>query len=52
VYLGEQKVPMWYQRVRDTREGKEVELTLYKRLQKPRAVDEGLLKNPPQADWG
>jgi len=38
-------------RVRDTKEGKDVELTSYKRLQNPQSVDNGLLKNPPQADW-
>jgi transposase-like protein len=44
VYIGDQKVPIPYQRVRDRREGKEVELPSYKRLQEPRGVDEGLLK--------
>jgi hypothetical protein len=44
VYIGDQKVPIPYQRVRDRREGKEVELTSYKRLQEPRGMNEGLLK--------
>jgi hypothetical protein len=44
VYIGEQKVPIHYQRVRDTREGKEIEITSYKRLQEPQGVDEGLFK--------
>jgi hypothetical protein len=44
VYIGYQKVPIPYQRVRDRREGKEVELTSYKRLQDPRGMNEGLLK--------
>lgn len=43
-YIGEQKLPVLYQRVRDRKEGKEVELKCYKRLQEPRGVDEGLLK--------
>jgi len=44
VYIGEQKLPIRYQRVRDRRKGKEVELTPYKRLQEPHRLDEGLLK--------
>jgi transposase-like protein len=44
VYLGEHKVPFLYQRVRDRRAGKEVELTAYKRLQGPQRMDEGILK--------
>jgi len=44
VYLGEQKLPIRYQRVRDRRKGKEAELTSYKRLQEPHRLDEGLLK--------
>lgn len=44
VYLGEQKLPVLYQRVRDRREGKEVELTSYKRLQGSQGMDEGILK--------
>lgn len=43
VYLGEQKLPLRYQRVRDRMKGKEVELTTYKRLQEPHRTDEGLL---------
>lgn len=44
VYLGEQKLPIVYQRVRDRNRGKEVELTTYKGLQEPRGVDDGLLR--------
>lgn len=44
VYIGEQKLPVLYQRVRDRRKGREVELTSYKGLQEPHQVDEGLLK--------
>ena len=44
VYIGEQKLPIVYQRVRDRRKGREVELTSYKGLQEPQQVDEGLLK--------
>lgn len=44
VYIGEQKLPILYQRIRDRKKGKEVELNSYKRLQRPRQVDEGLLK--------
>ena len=44
VYIGEQKLPIVYQRVRDRRKGREVELTGYKGLQQPHQVDEGLLK--------
>ena len=44
VYIGEQKIPMVYQRVRDSRKGKEVALASYKGLQEPRGVDEKLLK--------
>ena len=43
-YVGEQKVPILYQRVRDNRKGTEVELTSYKGLQEPRHVDERLIK--------
>ena len=44
VYIGEQKLPILYQRVRDRRKDKEVELTGYKGLQEPHHIDEGLLK--------
>jgi len=44
VYLGEQKLPILYQRVRDRRKGREIELTSYKGLQEPHHIDEGLLK--------
>ncbi len=44
VYIGEQKLPILYQRVRDRRKDKEVELTSYKGLQEPHHIDEGLLK--------
>jgi putative transposase len=44
VYIGEQKLPIRYQRVRDRMKDKEVELTSYKCLQEPRRTDEGLLK--------
>jgi hypothetical protein len=44
LYIGEQKLFILYQRVRDRRKGKEVELRFYKRLQVPRGVDEGLLR--------
>ncbi len=44
VYIGEQKLPIVYQRVRDRRKDREVELTSYKGLQEPHQVDEGLLK--------
>jgi len=44
VYIGEQKVPILYQRVRDRRKDKEVGLTSYKGLQEPHHIDEGLLK--------
>ena len=39
VYIGEQKLPMLYQRVRDRRKGREVELTAYKGLQQPHQID-------------
>jgi len=44
VYLGEQKLPVLYQRVRDRRRDKEVELSTYRGLQKPRRVEEGVLR--------
>ncbi len=39
VYIGEQKLPIFYQRVRDRRKGREVELTTYKGLQQPHQID-------------
>lgn len=44
VYLGDQKLPIVYQRVRDQRHDVEVPLETYQRLQTPRALDEGLLR--------
>jgi len=43
VYLSDQKLPIDYPRVRDTKNNKEVELESYRRLQKPCEVDEQLL---------
>jgi len=43
IYLGDQKVPVAYQRVRDKENRKEIELNVYKTLQGPRDIDEGLL---------
>jgi len=43
VYLGHQKVPILYQRVRDRKRDKEVKLSSYKRLQEPQHVDQTLL---------
>lgn len=42
VSLADQKLPVRYQRVRERRKGREVELRAYRRLQEPRGVDEGL----------
>ena len=44
VYLGEQNLPVMYQRVRDRSRGKEVELRTCKRLEQRRSVDDGLLR--------
>lgn len=44
VYLGEQKLPVRYQRVSDRKRGREVEPETYKRLQERRGVDEVLLR--------
>ena len=44
IYLGDQKVPIEYQRVRDIREGKEAELASYRGFQKPREHDEGVMR--------
>jgi putative transposase len=42
VYIGDQKVPISYQRVRK-KNGKEAKLEIYERFKKPRDVDERLL---------
>ena len=44
VYLGDQKLPIVYQRVRDQRRDVEVPLETYQRFQEPRALDEGLMR--------
>lgn len=44
VYLADQKIPIQVPRVRDTSHGQEVRLRAYERLQRPRNLDEGLLK--------
>lgn len=44
VYIKDQKVPIVYQRVRDTINNIEVPLSTYERLQSPHREDEGLLK--------
>jgi len=44
IYLGDQKLPITYQRVRDQLQGTEVPLETYQRLQQPRALDAGLLR--------
>lgn len=44
VYLLDQKLPILVPRVRDQREGTEVRLKSYERLQEPRDRDEGVLK--------
>jgi len=44
VYVGDQKLPVRYQRVRDLRSGREAELSTYRSFQEPKGVDEGLLK--------
>lgn len=43
VYLGDQKLPIVYQRVRDQLRDVEVPLETYQRFQQPRALDQGLL---------
>jgi transposase-like protein len=43
IYLGGQKVPVVYQRVRDKENRKEIDLNVYKALQEPRDIDETLL---------
>jgi transposase-like protein len=44
VYLGDQKLPIVYQRVRDQLRDVEVPLEAYQRFQQPRALDAGLLR--------
>jgi len=44
VYLGDQKLPIVYQRVRDQLRDVEVPLETYQRFQQPRALDRGLLR--------
>jgi putative transposase len=44
VYLGDQKLPIVYQRVRDQHRDVEVPLETYQRFQQPRALDEGLMR--------
>lgn len=44
VYLADQKIPIQVPRVRDSSHGQEVRLRAYERLQRPRNLDEGLLK--------
>jgi transposase-like protein len=44
VYLADQKLPIRVPRVRDGRQNQEVPLATYRRLQAPRAADEGVLR--------
>jgi transposase-like protein len=44
VYIGYQRVPIEYQRVRDIRKGEEVELKVYKGLQRPQGIDEEVFR--------
>lgn len=44
VYLGDQKLPISYPRVRNVQGGYEVPLVSYKALQEPRHMDDGLMK--------
>jgi transposase-like protein len=44
VYIRDQRIPIIYQRVRDTINNTEVPISTYERLQKPKNGDEGLLK--------
>ncbi len=44
VYIKDQKVPIMYQRVRDTINNKEVPLSVYERFQEPKDLDELLLR--------
>jgi hypothetical protein len=43
VYLGDQKIPTSVPRVRDRRANTEIPLDLYRQMQTPRGLDEGLL---------
>lgn len=43
IYLGDQKIPTSVPRVRDRRANTEIPLDLYRQLQTPRGLDEGLL---------
>lgn len=44
VYLADQKIPIQVPRIRDSSHGQEVRLNAYERLQRPRNLDEGLMK--------
>ena len=44
MYIKDQKIPIKVQRVRDVRNNKEIGLNTYERFQKPKEVDEGLLR--------
>jgi len=44
VYLGDQKLPIVYQRVRNQLHDVEVPLETYQRFQQPRALDAGLMR--------
>lgn len=44
VYIKDQKVPIIYQRVRDTINNREAPLDVYERFQQPMDLDEGLLR--------
>lgn len=44
VYLGDQKLPIRFPRVRNVHTNAEVPLVTYEKLQRPRALDEGLLR--------
>lgn len=44
VYVGDQRLPIIYQRVRDTRNNKEVSLGSYESFQEPRDLDEALFR--------
>jgi len=44
VYVGQQKIPIVIQRVRDTINNKEVPLAAYQKLQEPHGIDEAVMK--------
>jgi putative transposase len=44
VYIKDQKAPVIYQRVRDTINNREIPLSVYERFQRPKDLDEGLLR--------